>query len=90
MRQRRTRIRGSYDPIVFQTERGSKGRRSTMPTRIDQIIKLIQEEASASPERGTQAAKIMHVLHTLHYHIAMLITALLRQEMTDAIKKGGE
>jgi len=61
-----------------------------MPTRIDQIVKLIQEEASASPERGTQAAKVIHVIHTLHWQLAMLITSLLRQELRDAIKKGGD
>lgn len=81
------RIHGSYDPIVFQTERGRKIWNINPPTRIDEIIRLIQEEAKERKGFKDYAGKLYDVKLDVDLRVGMLVKSIQDRERDEERRK---
>ena len=82
-------MRGSYDPIIFKTERANKKKGGIMPTRIDTIVKLILEEAKERTGFKDYCGKIYDVKLDVDLRIGMVVKSILDEEREKAKKEGG-
>ena len=88
------RIHGSYDPIVFQTERKMRGpnkqtRKCVMSDRISDILRLMAEEANERTTVRDYVSKLYDVSLEVNIRVAEIMKGIRDGERERKAKEGG-